>query len=178
MHKSKLMKVTAVAVAAIAGAAALTTPDVSYADNEAAAYQMVVFSDRRHGIKVTKGNYAKAIERITSSPERRGEAFETRTNLCVAYTKAGDLDNAVESCDAALAYIQQKERALTANGNALMFERYLALALSNRGVLYAVDGDVDRARSSFEAAMGLRAKLAAPKGNLARLEQGAQSERI
>lgn len=176
MHKTKLTRVTTAAIAVIAGATALMTAEVSYADDKTAAYQMVVFSDKRHGIKVTKGNYARAIEKITSSPERRSETFETRTNLCVAYTKTGDLDNAVASCDAALAYIQEKQAALKSSGNELTYERYLSLALSNRGVLYAVDGDVDRARSSFEAAMQLRAKLAAPKGNLARLEQGARAE--
>jgi hypothetical protein len=48
---------------------------------------------------------------------------------------------------------------------------YLALALSNRGVLRAATGDVELARQDFVAAQSARARLSVVKTNLARLDK-------
>ncbi len=174
MHKTTLAQLKTngiLAVAAIAGATALLAADVAMAEEEAAAYKMVVFSDQRHGAKVAKGNYEKAIAKITAAPERRRDVFETKTNLCVAYTKSGDLENAETNCEAALVYIREKHAAApSTNAIGLRYEKYLSVALSNRGVLYAVNGDLDSARSTFEEAMELKARISMPKRNLARLD--------
>ena len=178
MSKTTHAQLTATLVATLAAAAGLLAVDVAHAEDKAAAYKMVVFSDQRHGVTVAKGKYEKAIEKLTAKPERKRDAFETRTNLCVAYTKSGELEKATASCDAALALIREKQ-ARTASPSAdveLANERSLALALSNRGVLYAVHGDHENARSNFEEAMGLKARLAVPKRNLARLDRAVESE--
>ena len=49
---------------------------------------------------------------------------------------------------------------------------YLALALSNLGVLQAAKGSPDRARARFLEAVELDTELSAPKINLARLAKG------
>ena len=49
---------------------------------------------------------------------------------------------------------------------------YLALALSNMGVLQAAKGSTDMARETFLEAVGLDTGLSAPKINLARLAKG------
>ena len=46
---------------------------------------------------------------------------------------------------------------------------YLALALSNMGVLQAAKGSAENARKSFRQALELDTGLSAPKINLARL---------
>ena len=178
MRKTTSFHLTATLIATLAGTAALLAVDVAHAQDNSTAYKMVVFSDQRHGVTVKKGKYEKAIEMLTAKPERRRDAFETRTNLCVAYTKSGELEKATASCDAALALIREKQvhsSSLPAAAQ-LANERSLALALSNRGVLYAVHGDLENARSTFEEAMGLRARLAVPKRNLARLDRAKVSE--
>lgn len=171
MHKTTLAQLTTTVIAAVAGATVLLTADVAMAEEKATAYKMVVFSDQRHGVKVAKGNYEKAIAKITAAPERRRDVFETKTNLCVAYTKTGDLENAETNCEAALAYIREKHAATpSSNGIGLTYEKYLSVALSNRGVLYAVNGDLDSARSTFEEAIELKARMSTPKRNLERLD--------
>ena len=49
---------------------------------------------------------------------------------------------------------------------------YLAVALSNLGVLQAAKGNTDQARDKFLEAVELDTDLAAPKINLARLAKG------
>ena len=178
MRKTTLVQLTATLIATLAGTAALLAVDVAHAEDKSTAYKMVVFSDQRHGITVTKGKYEKAIAMLTAKPERKRDAFETRTNLCVAYTKSGELEKATASCDAALALIREKQvRTASLSGDAeLAYERSLALALSNRGALYAVHGDLENARSKFEEAMELKAHLAVPKRNLARLDRAMETE--
>lgn len=145
------------------------------AENPAEVYRMVVFSDAGHGAAVMRGKYEKAIARITAAPERSYNAFEKSTNLCVAYTKSGDLDNANDACDSALSSIRAKLAALSEGAKAartarLTYDKHLALALSNRGVLHAVEGDEASARESFEAATEASPSLSAARTNLARLD--------
>ena len=48
---------------------------------------------------------------------------------------------------------------------------YLAMALSNRGVLRAATGDVELARQDFVEALSAGARLSVVKTNLARLDK-------
>jgi hypothetical protein len=47
---------------------------------------------------------------------------------------------------------------------------FYAVALSNRGVIRAVSGDIEQARQDFKAAMKFSSTLTAPAENLAALE--------
>ena len=151
-------------------ATGLTAENVS-AQEAQPVYTMTVIVDTAQGHKVAAGKYDRAIARLTAkkSPVNR---YSKDTNLCVAYTKTGDIDNATEACEAAVEAMRKRRvaRSSFSTSEAATSNRvYLALALSNLGVLEAVKGDAELARKRFEEALELDAGLSAPKVNLARL---------
>jgi tetratricopeptide (TPR) repeat protein len=135
-------------------------------------YTMTVIVDAAHGSKIVAGKYQRAIEKI-SGGKRTGDAYARQTNLCVAYTKTGELDKATAACEAALALmLDSKHPRRSYPGSARDGDNdrfYLALALSNLGVLQAAKGSPDIARRTFEEALELDTGLSAPKVNLARV---------
>jgi tetratricopeptide (TPR) repeat protein len=138
------------------------------------AYTMTVIVDAAHGSKVAAGKYERAIEKITSSKSTRDE-YSRQTNLCVAYTKTGELDKATSACEAALAIALGGRKTGSGYLGSAQSQRidrmYRALALSNLGVLHAAKGSPDFARRSFREALQLETSLSAPRINLARLAQ-------
>lgn len=158
-----------VAVAAIAIACGN-----AWAAPAAPAYTMTVISDDAQGHKIVSGDYKQAIDTINASRSRFNQVSRT-TNLCVAYTKSGELDMAAEACDAAILSIKNDNYSYgladRVNLQSGAYRRSLAMALSNRGVLRAINGEVELAREDFLQALDLRAGIAAPSVNLARLEK-------
>ena len=136
------------------------------------SYTMTVIIDAAHGGKVASGQYERAIEKITASKSKR-DPYSKHTNLCVAYTKTGELEKATDACEAALALTRDKKsprRSKLGPAYAGRADRvYLALALSNLGVLHAAKGSPEIARKTFREALELDTGLSAPKVNLARL---------
>ena len=136
-------------------------------------FTMTLFSDHAQGLSILDGDYKQAIKKINAKMSDR-DRFQVETNLCVAYTKSGELEAAEEACEAALAAAESQKvsRHISAFGSTRYVARKqsIAIALSNRGVLKAVKGDFDSARQDFDAAIDLRAQLSAPKTNLERLE--------
>ena len=143
----------------------------------AAAYTMAFIEDEAYGRQVTAGKYEQAIDRITRSGVRTRDRFAEQVNLCVAYAKSKDIESANLSCNAALAGLKkQQDRATLSKKSARYgeYKRDLAVALSNRGVLFAVSGDKKRARESFAAALELQTGIShLAKSNLERLERSA-----
>ena len=104
-------------------------------------------------------------------PDSSRMSFEAMTGLCVAYLKSGDLDRAATSCDGAIDSLSRQERALIRQAGSrrqgkAAFSRYMAVALTNRGVLYAAMGETQAAREYFEQALELRSGLDGVKNNL------------
>jgi Tfp pilus assembly protein PilF len=136
------------------------------------AYTMTVIVDAAHGGKVAAGKYERAIEKITASKSNRDQ-YSRQTNLCVAYTKTGELDKATSACEAALAISLHSNKTGSSYLGSTQSRRtdrvYRALALSNLGVLHAAKGSRDSARKSFREALQLETSLSAPRINLARL---------
>lgn len=159
----------------VALAASLVASAPLVAEERDEAYTMTVIVDAAHGSKVAAGKYESAIESITTA-KRSGDAYSKQTNLCVAYTKTGALDKATAACEAALAIMldDRKSRATDIPpARAGKLDRvYLALALSNLGVLQVAKGSTDVARARFLQAVELGTELPAPKINLARLAKG------
>lgn len=143
----------------LALAAALVVAGPLAAEESDPVYTMTVIVDAAHGSKVAAGKYDRAIEKIIAGKSNR-DAYSKQTNLCVAYTKTGALEEATAACEAALATLHDGRKASRV---------YRALALSNLGVLHAAKGDTDIARRAFREAVELESGLAAPKINLARL---------
>ena len=159
----------------LAAAAALFIAAPSQADDEDPRYTMTAIIDASFGHVVTSGRYQQAIEKITARQARARETFESQNNLCVAYTKVGELDNASVACDQAVAEIRKRSerKSSTRRGRYADFSRsdrvYLAIALTNCGVLHAVNGDLDDARRDFTEAAGIDVDIPQPQVNLSRL---------
>ena len=146
-------------------------------ETTAAVYKMTVIKDEAHGRRVTAGKYELAIDKITRGGVRAKDRFADQVNLCVAYAKTKDIENANASCNAALAGLKKQETRATRNKRSLLYSNYqrnLAVALSNRGVLFAVSGDTERAKENFAAAIELQTSVShIAKSNLERLKQTA-----
>ena len=138
------------------------------------AFTMTTITDSAHGAEIAAGKYEQAIEKITAA-DADGTYFNS-TNLCVAYTKTGNVVDALTACDAAIEQANSmsfdRQSYLSRHAQERMRNKYLALALSNRGVLHAATGDVELARQDFVEALGVSARLSVVKTNLARLEKG------
>ena len=139
------------------------------AHQPASTFEMTVISDAAYGGKIASGKHDAAIAQIDSSTTRQSQRFFASINLCVAYTKVGELEKAEQSCASALEAVMTKDRSMPKSLSRIT-RRYQAMALSNRGVLRALAGDTDRARQDFRAAIELRAGLSAPVRNLEYLE--------
>ena len=145
------------------------------AGEKAPKFTMTVISDESGSSKVLKGDYASAIARITSAKQNSRNGFASLTNLCVAYTKLGKLERAGETCEAAVQLVRERRDVRTRvdkrdDATAAADRKDLAVALSNRGVLFAARGEWERAFDDFEASHDLDASLRAPTTNLARLD--------
>lgn len=138
------------------------------------AYRMTTIIDSAHGREVVAGQYDLAIEKIAAS-RTDGDAFFASTNLCVAYAKSGDMDDAIAACDAAVRHAATVSvdmyGDLSRASRARLRNKYQALALSNRGVLYAINGEFARAREDFTQALKAKSYRQAARVNLARLAE-------
>jgi len=150
---------------------------VTAQETPAAAYTMAVVKNEAYGQRVTAGKYEQAIDKITRGGARVKDRFADQVNLCVAYAKTKDIENANASCNAALAGLKRQEARATRSKRTLVYSNYqrdLAVALSNRGVLFAVSGDRARAKESFAAAIELQTSVShIAKSNLEHLKQSA-----
>ncbi|MDH3620504.1 MAG: hypothetical protein OER91_06425 [Gammaproteobacteria bacterium] len=145
-------------------------------------YIMTVYSNMAHGEKILDGSENKAISKLARGDNQRAGYLEGQINLCVAYTKAKEVERATEACDSAieLSLKDQKRRKRTTS-----FGRYSirvaetgrAIALTNRGVLHAIVGEAAQARAKFEMAMELQSTEQSAKTNLALLERRIASSR-
>lgn len=149
------------------------------ADEGPKAYTMMVISDAARGKLVTKGKFSDAIERLMMTT-MSSDDFEAHNNLCVSYTKTGDLEKAAEACDAAVAsradLTRAAERRLALTKSQIQREQ--AIALSNRGVLRAIDGDLVGAQDDFMASIRLTKWFPEPKANLTYLETFSESSKL
>jgi tetratricopeptide (TPR) repeat protein len=132
------------------------------ADEDAAApFTMTVLTDEAYGAHVKSGKYEHAIAKLKQMDGRAINRFAEQNNLCVAYAKTTDLTNAVAACEAAIAEVKERETRASNRPKysqvARAYRSDLAIALSNHGVLLAVQGAIDEARATFEAAMELKA---------------------
>jgi tetratricopeptide (TPR) repeat protein len=135
-------------------------------------FTMTVIVDDAHGGRVAAGKYESAISRITAN-RRVADPFARHTNLCVAYTKIGDMERATDSCETALTFIQQESPEKKAGYTTdRRYRRYLALALSNLGVLDVAKGTPEVARLRFEEAIDVDADAPEARTNLDRLIAG------
>jgi len=146
----------------------------SVAHSEEPPYTVSVLADVAEGGSILAKDYERAISRLESRRARGIDLFFVANNLCVAYLKSGRLDDAKLSCDTAVTTMEsllESPRSSFANADqAPSFGRYLALALSNRGVALAMSGATEQARADFTLALEVKPDAREPEGNLTRLE--------
>lgn len=156
--------------------AAACTP--AWSDTGKANYEMAFFSDSAHGSKIQSGKYDQAVEKITAKVHGSG-SLQVKTNLCVAYTKAGDIAAAESACDAAVAaaktFRKIRRSSFAVETAAQTRARYVAIALSNRGVLNAVKGKFEAARADFDAALAQQARVPSVRANIEKLDAVEES---
>ena len=150
----------------------------AWSDTGKPNYEMAFFSDSAQGSKILTGKYEQAIEKINSKAGHR-DVLHVKTNLCVAYTKAGNIDEAAVACEEAVAaaksFRKVRRSDLSVETPAQVRSRYLAIALSNRGVLKAVMGDYEAARADFDAALAQQSRIKSVEANIEKLETAEES---
>lgn len=159
---------------AIAGALAWGTAS---AHVEEPAYTVGVIADVAKGRSILAEHYDGSITRLEAREARGINRFYVANNLCVAYLKTGRLEEARRACDTAVttmeSYVESRDGSprsfIGGTQQALTYRRYLALALSNRGVALAVSGATEKARDDFALALELRPSAREPELNLTRL---------
>ncbi len=142
---------------------AVLRPTVAFIENAA------------QGRQITQADYEAAIAGLEDSAAYGMGAFYAANNLCVSYLKLGDLDEARTACDAAV----ERINALTDAPRRLHLGavtpadrgRFLAVALSNRGVVSAAGGQKALALADFRAAIEADSRFREAKTNLAWLAQ-------
>lgn len=90
---------------------------------------------------------------------------ELYNNLCVGLMKQGTLKKARTTCKRAVSHAMQMVAGIGQNPKAL--KRIKASALSNRGVLNLIDGNLDRALADFNKARALSPNVENVQLNLA-----------
>jgi tetratricopeptide (TPR) repeat protein len=168
------MKTKMQCAAFIAASLSATLPAFASAEAErratAAGYQLAAITDQAYGARILAGDYSTAIAQLSG----RSRRFETSTNLCVAYALSGRFDEAERACDDAL---KRSERS--ANDRQALHRRAdhrdLAIALSNRGVVRAMRGDLLGALTSFARAVEVQDGFAQARNNLDRSMSAASA---
>lgn len=153
--------------------AVLTAVTTNAIAAEQDTFAMTVLLDQSQGSRIVKGSYSRAIERLTKN-DRLMSRPGSLNNLCVAYAKSHQIDEALDSCDAAIDILQTKLKR--SEGKRAHRDEYmrqlqsdLSILLSNRGVLFAIEGDHGRAREYFETAIDLPVNRSRARQNLDRL---------
>lgn len=133
------------------------------------SFELRYYANQPGGNELAAHDYAAVIA-AASWAERAGDpltALIGSTNLCVAYTMTGALKRASKSCDAAVTLARQFDAPAA---HKLTPDSATARALSNRGVLRALRGDLLGAVSDLRAAGKGVGSSPLPTRNLAHLE--------
>ena len=145
------------------------------AETEALTYRLSAIQDAAYGRMILSDDFKSAIDRLEDRSRRGISGFFAATNLCVAYIKTGDLEHAETSCATAVEEITALAEARNPGygeaTDSMALRRFIAMALSNRGVARALEGQYELAAADFEKAIDIKSRLAEPAINLARLER-------
>lgn len=171
LHRNRTTKnpglvVLTLSLAAFAGTVQAADPDIK-------PFAMTVYEDSAYGHSILNGKFDRAIEKLSANSKATSIA-KNATNLCVAYAKSRELDKAIAACDIAVAELTSKKLSMDKHPNRQVEFRAsmlaeLSIALSNRGVLFAVKGEHEKARKSFLTAIQLDFDRSQAQENLVRL---------
>lgn len=157
-------------IALIAAALVAAAPAVAQKDDS--LYSVVAIQDAPLGEALMRRDAETAIERLTSKTARHGARFAEQNNLCVAYILDKDVAAARNVCDTAVSLGERRARTADAWERPRLKGDY-AVALTNRGVLRALTGELAEAAQDFEVAQRMNRSLKEPRDNMARLARRA-----
>lgn len=149
------------------------------ADQESHRLTVAFISDAAHGKTIAKENYDQAITKLEDKTGKGMRGFYAANNLCVSYLKVGDAEQAQIACETAVERIEKLIEAApkTSRRPRLIgeYDRLLAIALSNRGVVNYINDNPELARQDFESAIDTNAGIREAQVNLARLAELAST---
>ena len=157
----------------IVGALLLSAGPAS-ADQADSRLTVAFISDAAQASAIVRKQYDRAIEKLEDAPSKGLRGFYAANNLCVAYLKVGDAEQAQIACDTAvkrIQYLVENSRYGLRYTTAGDYQRLLAVALSNRGVVNFVNDKPELAREDFESAIETEAGIRQPQINLARMAE-------
>jgi hypothetical protein len=130
--------------------------------------ELSYYSDWPGGKELAAQDYTAAIAAASAVGvgTHSTTALVGATNLCVAYTMTKAFREAVESCEAAVSLARQFDGPVARTASR---SDATARALSNRGVLRALSGDVAGAAKDLQLAARREGTWKAPERNLAYL---------
>lgn len=136
-------------------------------------YVMTVYSDTRHGSTILDGTPEVAISDLMHNRNGNPRFLADLITLCVAYTQTKQIDRAEDACDYAITAAEKQARRSDSYGmyNSRTPDTDRAIALTNRGVLHALNGQNDLAREMFEQAMDLKSREKSAEINLSLLDE-------
>ena len=157
-------------------------------DKPAGRFVMTVYEDMAQGRAILEGSPQAMIDRVTQEDSGADLSFPENVNLCVALTQVKRVADATRACDAAVNASRKEARRLKRTASPAFMpsgetKDVIVLALTNRGVLYAVTGELEKARELFNEALDLQTRRsnsqlrANAAGNLALLEMDVAAAR-
>lgn len=162
-------------IALIAAALAAAAPALAHKDGvrkDDARFSVVAIQDAPLGEALMRRDADTAIDQLTAKAARHGARFAEQNNLCVAYILDKDVDAARSVCETAVSLGERRARTADAWERPRLKRDY-AVALTNRGVLRALTGELTEAAQDFEVARRMNRSLKEPRDNLARLAERA-----
>lgn len=149
------------------------------AEQESPRLTVAFISDAAQGRSINKEQYDRAITKLEDETKTGVRGFYAANNLCVSYLKVGDAEQAQTACETAVERIQLLiETAPKTARRAVLsaeYERLLAVALSNRGVINYINDKPELAREDFESAIETGSGLREAQVNLARITELAST---
>jgi hypothetical protein len=135
----------------------------------AGSFELGSYLNHPGGKEIAARDYASAIKTASVWKSSAGvmDPLVVATNLCVAYTATGAFPEARGACDRA---VELARRADAGSSIRVPTGTATSRALSNRGVLRALNGDAAGAATDFRAALKRKEAWAAAERNLAYLE--------
>ena len=129
------------------------------------------------------GSFETAIQKLSAQKGKKRNEFAVHTNTCVAYAKAKQVAKASTACDEALAFAEAQLDALGPGSHARksrlrQVRSDMTVALSNQGVLLAINGETDRAKDAFDNALQLKSHRKLVRNNIARMNSLPTAEGV
>jgi hypothetical protein len=141
------------------------------AEPRAGAFQMLVAENSVPGQHLIEGDVDAAL---ALSETRNLNRFSALNDRCVSLTLLGELEKAETVCNDA---VREARRTVAGyapgrayQGVTIDRQSRRAMAFTNRGVLHALQGRGELARTDFNTAIALNGRLSAAMENLAVLE--------